>query len=117
MRWKLTPPPSSRRLGGEVVGSTRYPPETFDQSSFLLQAQASKAKVVALAGSGTVFVNAVKSAQEFGILKGGQTLAGLLVWITDIKSLGLETRAGAGADERLLLGPRRRDPRMVQALL
>ena len=49
-----------KSLGGEVVGSTRYPPETFDQSSFLLKAQASKAKVVALAGSGTVLVNAVK---------------------------------------------------------
>lgn len=83
-----------KALGGEVVGSTRYPIETFDQSSFLLQAQASKAKVVALAGSGTVLVNAVKSAQEFGIRKGGQTLAGLLVWITDIKSLGLELAQG-----------------------
>jgi branched-chain amino acid transport system substrate-binding protein len=83
-----------KSLGGEVVGSTRYPPETFDQSSFLLKAQASKAKVVALAGSGTVLVNAVKSAQEFGILKGGQELAGLLVWITDIKSMGLDLAQG-----------------------
>jgi branched-chain amino acid transport system substrate-binding protein len=83
-----------KSLGGEVLGSTRYPVETSDQSSFLLQAQASKAKVVGLAGSGTVFVNAVKAAQEFGIQKGGQTLAGLLVWITDIKSLGLETAQG-----------------------
>jgi branched-chain amino acid transport system substrate-binding protein len=81
-------------LGGQVLGSVRYPVETIDQSSFLLQAQASRAKVVALAGSGTVFVNAVKSAQEFGIRQGGQTLAGLLVWITDIKSLGLETAQG-----------------------
>jgi branched-chain amino acid transport system substrate-binding protein len=83
-----------KALGGEVIGSTRYPIETFDQSSFLLQAQASKAKVVALAGSGNVLVNAIKSAQEFGIPKGGQTLAGLLVWITDIKSLGLEAAQG-----------------------
>ena len=83
-----------KSLGGEVVGSTRYPPETFDQSSFLLKAQASKAKVVALAGSGTVLVNAVKSAQEFGIRKGGQELAGLLVWITDIKSMGLDLAQG-----------------------
>jgi branched-chain amino acid transport system substrate-binding protein len=81
-------------LGGEVVGSTRYPIETFDQSSFLLQAQASKAQVIGLAGSGTVLVNAIKSAQEFGITKGGQTLAGLLVWITDIKSLGLGAAQG-----------------------
>ncbi len=83
-----------KSLGGEVVGSTRYPPETFDQSSFLLKAQASKAKVVALAGSGTVLVNAVKSAQEFGIRKGGQELAGLLVWMTDVKGMGLDLAQG-----------------------
>ncbi|MEH2512529.1 branched-chain amino acid transport system substrate-binding protein [Nitrobacteraceae bacterium AZCC 1564] len=81
-------------LGGGIVGSTRYPIETFDQSSFLLQAQASKAQVIGLAGSGTVLVNAIKSAQEFGIPKGGQTLAGLLVWITDIKTLGLSSAQG-----------------------
>ena len=106
-----------KAMGGEVVGSTRYPPETFDQSSFLLQAQSSKAQVVALAGSGNVLVNSIKSAQEFGIQKGGQTLAGLLVWITDVKSLGLRRGAGAGADERLLLGSRRRDARLVEAVL
>jgi branched-chain amino acid transport system substrate-binding protein len=83
-----------KAMGGEVVGATRYPIETYDQSSFLLQAQASKAQVVALAGSGNVLVNAVKSAQEFGIQKGGQTLAGLLVWDTDLKSLGLSTTQG-----------------------
>jgi branched-chain amino acid transport system substrate-binding protein len=83
-----------KAMGGEIVGSTRYPIETSDQSSFLLQAQASKAQVVALAGSGNVLVNSIKSAQEFGITKGGQTLAGLLVWITDIKSLGLESAQG-----------------------
>jgi branched-chain amino acid transport system substrate-binding protein len=83
-----------KALGGQVLGSTRYPPDALDQSSFLLKAQSSQAKVVALAGSGTVFVNAVKSAHEFGIDAGGQTLAGLLVWITDIKSLSLETAQG-----------------------
>nr|WP_258770018.1 ABC transporter substrate-binding protein [Bradyrhizobium arachidis] len=83
-----------KSLGGEVVGSTRYPIEAFDQSSFLLQAQSSKAQVIGLAGSGNVLVNSIKSAQEFGITKGGQTLAGLLVWITDIKSLGLRTAQG-----------------------
>ncbi len=83
-----------KAMGGQVVGSIRYPIDALDQSSFLLQAQASHAKVVALAGSGTVFVNAVKSAHEFGIDRNGQTLAGLLVWITDIKSLGLETAQG-----------------------
>lgn len=83
-----------KQLGGQVVGSVKYPINTYDQSSFLLQAQASKAQVVGLAGSGTVLVNAIKSAQEYGINKGGQTLAGLLVWITDIKSLGLKTAQG-----------------------
>ncbi|SDD77158.1 amino acid/amide ABC transporter substrate-binding protein, HAAT family [Bradyrhizobium brasilense] len=83
-----------KSLGGEVVGSTRYPVEAFDQSSFLLQAQSSKAQVIGLAGSGNVLVNSIKSAQEFGVTKGGQTLAGLLVWITDIKSLGLRTAQG-----------------------
>ena len=83
-----------KAMGGQVLGSTRYPVETLDQSSFLLQAQSSQAKVIGLAGSGTVFVNAVKAAQEFGIQRSGQTLAGLLVWITDIKSLGLETAQG-----------------------
>lgn len=65
-----------------------------DHSSFLLQAQASKAKVVALAGSGQGFINAVKSATEFGITKGGQTIAGLLVWDTDVHALGLQQAQG-----------------------
>jgi len=82
-----------KAMGGEVVGSTRYPPESFDQSSFLLQAQSSKAQVVALAGSGSVLVNSIKSAQEFGI-QPKQTLAGLLVWETDIKALGLSVGQG-----------------------
>jgi len=82
-----------RAMGGEVVGSTRYPPESFDQSSHLLQAQSSKAQVVALAGSGNVLVNSIKSAQEFGIQQ-RQTLAGLLVWETDIKALGLSAAQG-----------------------
>ncbi|EKS41709.1 ABC transporter substrate-binding protein [Afipia broomeae] len=81
--------------GGTVVGSIRYPIDTADHSSFLLQAQASKAKVVAVAGSGTTFINAVKSAKDFGLTDGGkQTIAGLLVWITDIDSMGLSTAQG-----------------------
>ncbi|MEA2935695.1 MAG: branched-chain amino acid transport system substrate-binding protein [Variibacter sp.] len=83
-----------KALGGQVTGATRYPIAALDQSSFLLQAQASKAKVVALAGSGTVFLNAVKSANEFGIRKGGQTIAGLLVWETDVEALGLDIAQG-----------------------
>ena len=80
--------------GGTVVGSTRYPMDTPDHSAYLLKAQASKAQVVALAGSGQGFINAVKSAQEFGITKGGQTIAGLLVWDTDIDALGLQQAQG-----------------------
>lgn len=84
-----------KSLGGKVVGSVRYPVNTLDQSAFLVQAQGSGAKVVALAGSGTVFVNAVKAAREFGLTQSGeQALAGLLVWITDIRELGLETAQG-----------------------
>ncbi|MBV5271284.1 MAG: ABC transporter substrate-binding protein [Afipia sp.] len=81
--------------GGTVVGAIRYPIDTADHSSFLLQAQASKAKVVAIAGSGTTFINAVKSAKDFGLTDGGkQTIAGLLVWITDIDSMGLTAAQG-----------------------
>ena len=77
-----------KKDGGQVVGGVRYPLDTSDHSSFLLQAQSSKAKVVAIAGSGMGFINAVKSAQEFGLTK-TQTLAGLLVWITDVDAMGL----------------------------
>jgi len=80
--------------GGEVSGSVRYPIETSDHSAFMLQAQASPAQVVAMAGSGTTFVNAVKSASEFGLAASGKTVAGLLVWDTDVHSLGLETAQG-----------------------
>ncbi|MGB7481313.1 MAG: ABC transporter substrate-binding protein [Burkholderiaceae bacterium] len=83
-----------KTANGKVVGSVRYPINASDHSSFLLQAQSSKAKVVAIAGSGTGFINAAKSAHEFGITKGGQTLAGLLVWITDVDAMGLETAQG-----------------------
>ncbi|MHC4042107.1 ABC transporter substrate-binding protein [Bradyrhizobium sp. 23AC] len=74
--------------GGNIAGTVRYPIDTNDHAAFLLQAQASKANVVAIAGSGTVFINALKSAREFGVT---QTLAGLLVWITDIHSMGLRS--------------------------
>lgn len=78
---------------GTVIGAVRYPIDTPDHSSFLLQAQASKAKVVAIAGSGTVFINAVKSAKQFGLTK-NQTIAGLLVWDTDVHAMGLELAQG-----------------------
>jgi branched-chain amino acid transport system substrate-binding protein len=84
-----------KKLNADVLGSVKYPISTLDHSSFLLQAQASGANVVAIAGSGTSFLNIVKSAREFGLTAGGnQTLAGLLVWITDVHSLGLEAAQG-----------------------
>lgn len=81
-------------LDGVVEGSIRYPIETTDHSSFVLQTMASPADVVAIAGSGTTFINAVKSAGEFGLGSSGKTLAGLLVWLTDTHSLGLEAAQG-----------------------
>ena len=80
--------------GGKVVGKVRHPFPGQDFSSFLLQAQASKAKVIGLANAGGDTVNAIKQAAEFGITKGGQSLAGLLVFISDIHSLGLATAQG-----------------------
>ncbi|MDO5703941.1 MAG: ABC transporter substrate-binding protein [Paracoccus sp. (in: a-proteobacteria)] len=83
-----------KSLGGTVEGSIRYPIETTDHSSFMLQAMASPADVVAIAGSGTTFINAVKSAGEFGVASSGKTVAGLLVWLTDTHSLGLQAAQG-----------------------
>jgi branched-chain amino acid transport system substrate-binding protein len=80
--------------GGKVLGKVRAPINTQDFSSFLLQAQASKAKIVGLANAGGDTVNSIKQASEFGIVKGGQNLAGLLVFITDVHGLGLEKAQG-----------------------
>src|SRR5436190_23557578 len=80
--------------GGKVVGKVRAPLNTPDFSSFLLQAQASKAKIIGLANAGGDTINSIKQAAEFGIVEGGQKLAGLLVFITDIHSLGLQTAHG-----------------------
>jgi branched-chain amino acid transport system substrate-binding protein len=80
--------------GGKVVGKVRAPINTQDFSSFLLQAQASKAKIVGLANAGGDTVNSIKQASEFGIVKGGQNLAGLLVFLTDVHGLGLEKAQG-----------------------
>ena len=82
------------KAGGKVVGSVNVPLNTQDFSSFLLQAQASKAKVIGLANAGGDTTNSIKQAAEFGIVKGGQQLAGLLVFITDIHSLGLPIAQG-----------------------
>src|SRR5471030_566823 len=80
--------------GGKVLGKVRHPLNTNDFSSFLLQAQASKAKVIGLANAGGDTINSIKQAAEFGIVKGGQSLAGLLVFATDINALGLQTAQG-----------------------
>ena len=80
--------------GGKVLGSVRHPLNTSDFSSFLLQAQASKAKVIGLANAGGDTINAIKQAAEFGLMKGGQKASPLLVFITDIDSIGLETAQG-----------------------
>ncbi len=76
--------------GGKVLGSVRHPLNSSDFSSFLLQAQASKAKVIGLANAGGDTINAIKQAAEFGLMKGGQKVSPLLVFITDIDSIGLE---------------------------
>ena len=80
--------------GGKVLGKVRVPLNNQDFSSFLLQAQASKAKIVGLANAGGDTTNSIKQAAEFGIVKGGQSLAGLLVFITDVHALGLPTAQG-----------------------
>jgi branched-chain amino acid transport system substrate-binding protein len=80
--------------GGKLLGDVRVPLNTADFSSFLLQAQTSKAKIIGLANAGGDFINSVKQSAEFGIVKGGQNLAGLLVFINDVNSLGLEATQG-----------------------
>jgi branched-chain amino acid transport system substrate-binding protein len=80
--------------GGKVLGGVKHPLNTSDFSSFLLQAQSSKAKVVGLANAGGDTTNSIKQASEFGIVSGGQKLAALLLFITDVHSLGLKTAQG-----------------------
>jgi len=80
--------------GGKVLGKVRHPLNTQDFSSFLLQAQASKAKIIGLANAGGDTINSIKQASEFGIVKGGQNLAGLLVFLTDVHALGLDKAQG-----------------------
>lgn len=85
--------------GGKVVGGVKHPLNTSDFSSFLLQAQSSKAKVIGLANAGGDTTNSIKQAAEFGITKGGQKLAALLLFITDVKAIGLETAQGLSFTE------------------
>jgi branched-chain amino acid transport system substrate-binding protein len=80
--------------GGKVVGSVRIPLNSSDFSSFLLQAQSSKAKIVGLANAGLDTTNSIKQAAEFGIVKGGQKLAGLLMTLAEVHGLGLEAAQG-----------------------
>jgi len=80
--------------GGKVLGSVRHPLNTADFSSFLLQAQASGAKVVALANAGGDMTNAIKQANEFGLTRSGQTVVSLLTFITDVNSVGLKAAQG-----------------------
>jgi branched-chain amino acid transport system substrate-binding protein len=82
------------RNGGKVLGKVRVPINTNDFSSYLLQAQASKAKVIGLANAGGDAINAIKGAAEFGIVKGGQSMASLLLWASDVNALGLPTAQG-----------------------
>ncbi|HEX3983093.1 MAG TPA: ABC transporter substrate-binding protein, partial [Acidisoma sp.] len=80
--------------GGKVLGGVRHPINTSDFSSYLLQAQASKAKIIGLANAGGDTINAIKQGAEFGITAGGQHFAGLLVFISDVNALGLKTAQG-----------------------
>ncbi|MBV9523627.1 MAG: ABC transporter substrate-binding protein [Alphaproteobacteria bacterium] len=80
--------------GGKVLGAVRAPLNTADFSSFLLQAQSSKAKIIGLANAGGDTINSIKQGAEFGIVAGGQRFAGLLVFISDVNSLGLQTAQG-----------------------
>src|ERR1700682_1942374 len=85
--------------GGKIVGGVKHPLNTSDFSSFLLQAQASKAKVIGRANAGGDTTNTIKQAAEFGIVSGGQKLAGLLLFINDVHALGLETAQGLNFTE------------------
>jgi branched-chain amino acid transport system substrate-binding protein len=82
------------KMGGKILGKVRHPLNSQDFSSFLLQAQASKAKIIGLANAGGDVTNSIKQAAEFGIVKGGQNLAGLLVFLTDVHGLGLDKAQG-----------------------
>ena len=87
------------KSGGKVLGTVRHPLNSSDFSSFLLQAQASKAKIVGMANAGGDTTNTIKQASEFGIVAGGQKLAGLLLFINDVHSLGLKVAQGLNFTE------------------
>src|ERR1700755_3161709 len=85
--------------GGKVIGGVKHPLNTSDFSSFLLQAQSSKAKIIGLANAGGGATNSIKQASEFGIGKGGQKLAALLLFLSDVKAIGLDTAQGLNFTE------------------
>lgn len=117
------------KSGGKVVGAVRHPINTTDFSSFLLQAQASKAKIVALANAGADAINAIKQAAEFGLTEGGQRLAGLLIMVSEVESLGLQAAQGLIVTEpfywdqndetrawsKRFMAERKKMPNMIQA--
>jgi len=95
MRWKKDTRDIVTSKGGKVLGSVRVPLNSSDFSSFLLQAQNSKAKIIGLANAGPLdTTNSIKQAAEFGIVKRGQKLAGLLMTISEVNGLGLEAAQG-----------------------
>ena len=87
------------KAGGKVIGGVKHPLNSSDFSSFLLQGQASKAKIIGMANAGGDTTNTIKQASEFGIVAGGQKLAGLLLFITDVHSLGLKVAQGLSFTE------------------
>ena len=105
-----------KATGGTVVGSVKHPLSASDFSSFLLQAQASKAQILGLANAGGDTINTIKAANEFGITK-TMKLAGLLVFINDIHCAGPEDHAGHVPDRQLVLEPERRDARLEPQVL
>src|SRR6267142_30812 len=104
--------------GGKVLGKVRHPLNAQDFSSFLLQAQSSKAQIIGLANAGGDTINSIKQAAEFGIVKGGQSLAGLLVFITDVHALGLDKMKELPTDDPLFgQGRVRKDGRKIHDAL
>ena len=116
MRWSATPPQSSRRPAARCWARCAIPFPGQDFSSFLLQAQQSKAKIIGLANAGADTTNAIKQAAEFGIVQGGQNLAGLLVFITDVHALGLKTAQGLILTEAWYWDQQRQQPRLRQGV-
>ncbi len=116
-RSSATPSAVVTANGGKVLGGVKHPLNTSDFSSFLLQAQASKAKVVGLANAGGDTTNSIKQAAEFGIVAGGQKLAALLLFINDVHSLGLKTAQGLTFTESFYWDMNDADARLVEAVL